>query len=269
VLAADGAYGLGSKGWQMTSAGTKVGKLVGDVVRRELLAALGKDAEAARNIGDRLARRTALVAKWRVVLRKSDGVFLPADDLARVADIVPRAEHAEVIALEDELERLEAPRIVAVLEQLVATSVRRHELAHLLDRSRPTPLPYPKLLEEVVGPDGPPAEKLFHARGELVGYLSQLIDDPITPHLTLWGVASAAFENQRTAEGRAGTVIVKGIAKLAGADVQPRADEGHRAYMSRLAEPLVRLDGATLRRHAAALWTELYDEPRPAVSDQP
>ncbi|MCW5802123.1 MAG: hypothetical protein KIT31_07030 [Deltaproteobacteria bacterium] len=267
ALARDAAFNLGTKGWQVTRTGTRMGKLAGEVVRRELLAALGADAAAAQTIAERLARRGALVAGWRVVMRKG-GLYLPADELARVADKVAPAEHAEVLAIEDELERLEAPRILAALEALVAASVRRHELAHVVDRARTPPLPYPGLLEDVAGPDlEVGTSRVFRARGELVGYLSQLIDDPITPHLTLWGAATAAFSTDGSAEASAGTVILQGLAKQLDVDVEQRPDEDRRLYLTRLAEPLAGLDGPQLRRFALALWLELYDVPHVPVSD--
>ena len=197
VMANDAPFKLGLGGFR-EGKGKQLAALAGAAVRRELTAVLGPDAATAARIATLVAERNLLVDKWsQVRFGTQHGLFISDDILARTANARGRER---VDDIEDELVRLGADRIAIALEKVVAASVRRHEAQHALDLARPEPLPYPYVLELLAGAatneDNKPKITVAFARAELIAYLSQLVNDPRTPHLTLWGVVT--FTRART-----------------------------------------------------------------------
>ena len=237
------------------------GAAAGEAVRAELAAVLGKDAPAAARIAALIAERKELLYHWKSIRQPQlVGLFLDDKQLARAEGEPGRAR---VDAIEAEMDRLGAGRIAARLEQLVAASVRRHEVQHAVDLARATELPYPAALEAIAGPlvreDGEPRRALTFARAELAAYLSQLVNDPITPHLTLWGVVTFAFKSPNGSAGRAGRVIVEGLARQLGAPG---------GGLVAAATTCAAATGDQLRAAGRALWTELYGEAVVVIADR-
>ena len=141
----------------------------------------------------------------------------------------------------------------------VTASVRRHEARHAFDNDRARPLRYPAALAVYLGPRDTDPE-VRRARAELAAYLSQIANDPVTPQLALWNVASQALQHERwgTPEAYAAVVILMGLAGRRDAVVvNGRLD---RSRLADLSVPLAGLSDAALRDAARRLWTELYGE---------
>jgi len=257
---------------------------VGELVRTEVLAALGADAAAAQQIATLLRERGQIIDDWREVmerrgwrLARTDELFLPETMTEELKGEVPRQQRDRVDAIEDELARLEAPRIAARVHQLVAATIRRHEAQHGLDDERATPLRYPTVLEEILGDrldeDGEPRRDVESARAELAAYLSQLANDPVTPRLALWNVGRFAFNKHQwgTSESYAGILIIEGLAKhlqvrSEGPVIHDRRVDARRLWI--LGAALARVGSEELRAAARALWRELYGEDLVPIVDR-
>jgi hypothetical protein len=261
VLAPDAPFKLGLGGFRERE-GKELAALAGAAVRRELVAALGAaDSAKATRIATLIAERNRLVDAWREVrFGTQHGLFISDDIMAKTTRSKSRERVDEI---EDELVRQDADRIAIALEAIVAASVRRHEAQHAVDLARAEPLRYPYPLELVAGAqfnsDGKPRITVTFARAELVAYLSQLVNDPITPHLTLWGVVTFTFGAKRTSvEANVGKVLVHGLAKHLGTET---------ADSVAAATACANASGDQLRAAARALWTELYTEQPPTIVD--
>lgn len=284
VLEPNAPYQLGDDAFA-TSEGMKLSALAGKAIRDELSAALGKDAEAAHAIAALLAERAKLVEEWREImdrkgwrLARTNNLFLPDGLIDSVEGDVTNAQRDRARAIEEELARIEAPRIASRVHQMVAATVRRHEAQHGLDDDRPEPLRYPAQLSEFLGDktedeDGEPLRYVEHGRAELSAYVSQVANDPTTTHLSLWNVARFAFDDDQvnSAEFYAGVLLLEGLARHAkipspGPAIHDRRVD--RARLLEIATPLVTMTGEQLRTAARALWKELYGEEIIAITDR-
>jgi hypothetical protein len=156
---------------------------------------------------------------------------------------------------------------VAVIKRLVTATVRRHEARHAIDMDRERPLRYPAPLRALLGPrDG----DTLRAELELAAYVSQIANDPVTPHWALWNLASHAFgARYGGAESVDAVVVLEGLARHLNVASRPvvvnkRLD---RDALARLARPIALQSDETLRAAARALWTELYGEPLLPIVD--
>ncbi|HEY5921891.1 MAG TPA: hypothetical protein VIV11_09490 [Kofleriaceae bacterium] len=158
----------------------------------------------------------------------------------------------------------------AQVARIIAGSVRRHEARHGIDNDRDTPLRYPQALAAYVPNDGKPLARRAHA--ELAGYLSQIGNEPVTPHFALWNLASLSFNRARwhSAESYVGVIVVEGLARQLGI-AQPNQvivnDQFNRPQLARLAEQLTAQSSDKLRVAARKLWIELYGEPMLPIVD--
>ena len=161
-----------------------------------------------------------------------------------------------------------------VVRRIVTASVRRHEARHGIDIDREQPLRTPAALAAYLGPGADDASRrfAFRARAELAAYTSQIGNDPITPQLALWNLASQAFNRERwgSAESYAAVVVIEGLARELGVVATQRpVSQGHldRARLVALAAPLAAQSGDKLRMAARKLWTALYGEPMLPIVD--
>lgn len=284
VLAPEAPFPFADKEYMATAEGAEVARVAGNVVRAELMRALGPDAQAAAGVAKLLAERNALLDSWRDELHRqgmrmsrTDELFLPDGLLDQLANKVPTSQRERVIAIEDEIARLEGPKIAARCHALVAATIRRHEAQHGLDDEREEMLRYPPALEELLGPaeaaPGVPRRSVERARHELSAYTSQLANDPITPQFSLWNVAQFAFSKDSwgTPESYAGVLLVEGMAKSAGV-----ASDGpvihdrviDRSRLAKLALGLQALEPAQLQAAATAAWLALFGEPIVPIIDR-
>jgi hypothetical protein len=281
VLADAVSYPLGDREWLLQEPGKALAAHVGDVVRREYKAALGRDATVVDEIAKLLTKRNDIVDEWRdhldrkhIYFVRTENLFLPPNLLDQLADVTPNYQRNRVREYEDRLAALEAPRIHAYIHDLVAATVRRHEAQHGFDYDRDTELRYPQQLQDFLGSPhdeaGNPVAIVRSARAELAAYLSQIANDPVTPHASLWHVGRQVFDRDRrgTGEYYAGIVLIEGLARQLGAP-----GDGSR-YITRerlapLAEAIAKASDDQLRTAAKALWSELYGEPVTAIVDVP
>jgi hypothetical protein len=153
--------------------------------------------------------------------------------------------------------------------QLVVQSIRHHEAQHKLDRGEALvyPLPLARILSE--RKNEPFAVR---ARYELSGYLSQIASDTWLPQLTLWSLARHAFHRggQRVEEAFVAVVVVEGLARELGIESHgPVVHNGEidRDRLAALVGPLSIKNTVELRRAAAALWAEMFEEPLTRLYD--
>ncbi len=167
---------------------------------------------------------------------------------------------------------------LARCRQIVAATVRRHEAQHGIDEDRARPLRYPSALERHLGngvdEDGEPLRWITSARLELAAYLSQLINDPSTPQLTLWNLGRFAFTErlQGTAESYAAIVVLEGLARhlrIASPGPVIHSRRIDRERLAAIAAPLAELPGDAIRTAARYLWLELYAERHVDIVDAP
>jgi len=284
ALAPDAAYPLAEDTWLATPEGKALALAIGVAVRREYSAALGADAAASTQIAKLLVERGEIIAKWRDHLERKNIVFSTTDDLFVSPDLlkaldgaVPTYQLERVEAIDGVLAELEAPRIHARVHDMVAATVRRHEAQHGFDYDRETEARYPEALASLLGPphddQGNEVAIVTSARHELSAYLSQVINDPITPHASLWHLAQQVFSRDRAGTGEfyAGVIVLEGLAKQLGLDTStPTFHRGlDRERMATLALAIAKLPDDKLRDAASALWRTLYGEAATTVVDKP
>ncbi len=279
VLAEGVSYPLGDREWLLTEPGKSLAAKVGSIVRKEYKAALGADAKAVDEIATLLGKRNDIVDEWRDhLLRKriyfvrTESLFLPPNLLDQLEDVTPNYQRRRVRELEERLAEIEAPRIHARIHDLVLATVRRHEAQHGFDYDRDTELRYPQALQDFLGSphdgDGNPVAIVRSARAELSAYLSQVANDPVTPHATLWHLGRLLFDrNERgTGEYYAGIVLFEGLARHLGVATEPTRYVT-RERLAPMASAIAGASADQLRTAAKALWTELYGEPATTILD--
>jgi hypothetical protein len=279
VLATDAPYPLAEKTWLDTVAGKALAAAAGVAVRREYTAALGTDAGAGAKIAKLLVERDGLIEEWRDHLGRKDIVFSRTEDLFVSPELlksldgaVPHYQLERVREIDDALADLDAPRIHARIHDLVAATVRRHEAQHGFDFDRPAELRYPTLLQMFLGSatarDGTPVPIVDSARHELSAYMSQIINDPVTPHAALWHLAQQVFhEPSGGGELYAGVVAILSIAKQIGIDTE--GSHFDRDRLAPIALRIAALSDTQLRDAATAAFRELFGEAPTRITDSP
>jgi hypothetical protein len=194
----------------------------GEIVRRHYAPLL--DAEVTR-VGQILARRRALVEKWRRSLDGQGVTFLVPDRL------IPEADYARELEIRitrpnlrewDELHaELLSPALVAAFARLrdrYTLSIERHEAQHRLDFSREF-VPLPPLAERLAGVEDPLdlPEGSFPAtlRNEFSAYLAQLAQGSDSPLLDLVLMIRLAT-NRATAGGAHALAAVAALLSVGG-----------------------------------------------------
>ena len=276
LLANGAAFPLFDSAWQRSELGI-LAIAAGATARRELVAALGTDADAAAKVGGLLVRRAQLLDGWRRAVEKQgrelprvEEVLLPDDFFERLAGTAPIAELLEGAAIEEALVRLDAARIAVRCHQLVAATVRRHEAQHGLDEERDEPLRTPHALADVIG-----ASRAFgeRARNELSAYTSQIANDPHTPQLALWSLAHHAFDRDQwgTPESYVAVVAIEAIAHELDPRDRPPVIHDHEIDRGRLAQLgalLAVVPAGALRVAARRAWETLFGEPLVPILDR-
>jgi hypothetical protein len=277
VLAKDAPYPLADHEYLLSKDGKELAAMVGKVVRAEYAAALGADAPRAQQIATLLVERQELIEQWRDALARrhigmvsTDELFVPDGLLEALDGLVPHYQVERVQAIEEQIAGLDAPRIASRIHELVAATVRRHEAEHGYDFDRDTELRYPQALADMLGPphddQGNPIAVVRSARAELSAYLSQIANDPVTPHAAFWHLARQAFDKERwyTGEMYAGYVVIEGLARHLAPDLTPVGRGNDR--LAPLARRIAQVPGPKLREAAQQLWTELYGEPYTTIT---
>jgi hypothetical protein len=279
VLADGVSFPIADREWLIQDPGKALAAKLGDVVRREYKAALGADAKAVDEIAKLLTKRNDIVDEWRdhlvrknIYFVRTENLFLPPDLLDNLKDVTPNYQRNRVKEIEERLAELEAPRIHARIHDLVAATTRRHEAQHGFDYDRDTEQRYPQQLVDFVGAphddQGNPNRLARSARAELSAYLSQVINDPITPHASLWDLGIQVFHRDRrgTGEYYAGIVVIEGLARHLGATVEP-SRYVTREGLAKLAMVIADAPPDKLRTAAKELWSELFGEAPTTIVD--
>lgn len=147
----------------------------------------------------------------------------------------------------------------AAVTTIVVATVRRHEARHGIDLYRAKPLRYPHQLADL-------SDGNVRASLELAAYVSQIGNDPATPQLALWNLATHGFNRDRwgSAESYAAVIVIDGLAKELGIAARtPVVINGHldRDRLASLAIELAAQPSDKLRQAARQLWITLYGEP--------
>lgn len=277
VLAKDAPYPLADHEYLLSKQGKELAAMVGQTVRTEYAAALGVDAPRAQQIATLLVERQDLIEQWRDALARrhigmvsTDELFVPDGLLDQLDGLVPHYQVERVQAIEDQIAELDAPRVASRIHELVASTVRRHEAEHGYDWDRDTELRYPQQLADMLGSphdeQGNPIPVVRSARAELSAYLSQIANDPVTPHAAFWHLARQAFDKDRwyTGEMYAGYVVIEGLARHLAPDLHPIGRGNER--LAPLARRIAQTPGPKLREAAQQLWAELYGEPYTTIT---
>jgi hypothetical protein len=230
----------------------------GDIVRRHYAPLL--DAEVTR-VGKLLARRRALVEKWRRSLTGQGVTFLVPDRL------IPEADYASELEIRitrpnlrewDELHaELLSPPLLAAFAKLrdrYTLSIERHETQHRLDFLRGF-LPLPPLAARLAGVEDPLdlPEGGFAAtlRNEFSAYLAQLGQGSDSPLLDLVLMIRLSL-NRGTAGGahsRAAVAALLSVGGELGLDAE--------AYLA----------GGLARREIAELLVRVAEKPPAAIRE--
>jgi hypothetical protein len=284
VLADKALYPLADHEWMLWDQNKATATAIGDAVRKDYVAALGLDAAKTQKLAALIVKRNDIIDEWRDKLGRKDIYFMTTDELFvptklldSLYDVVSHSQVDKVRSIDAQLAELEAPRIHARLHDLVAATVRRHEAQHGVDYDRDTELRYPQALQDQLGSphdgDGDERPLVRSARAELSAYLAQVINDPVTPHASLWHLATMVFNKNSwgTGEYYAGVVVLEGLARHLGADTTtPRYKKGFdRDRMSAFAKLIASQPADKLRDAAKALWNDLYGETATTIIDAP
>jgi hypothetical protein len=246
----------------------------GELARAEYGATPGLDAARAEKMGRLLSRRRALVEGWQkallpqqITLQMPAKLRLEGDYERSLRGMVPKAELAELSAIDDEIGEPAFLNAYALLRDVLVDSVERHEVQHRLDFAREGGLPMPNALEAYIGPaerrTGEEERFAAQARTELSAYLAELSRDLSTTRVNLTLIARFLFKRQLqgTAECYAAVVIFEGLAAELSLPVKgPVVQDGHidRGLMADLYLTLTALPPADLRAAAARLWEKLF-----------
>ncbi len=157
-----------------------------------------------------------------VLLDQVDEWIASHVDPALRGDGWPLDDPSLATAAGDAVRRELAGRDASEIHRLVIATVRRHEARHDYDADR-----------------DPPHDRVA---AEMSAYLSQIANDPVTPQLDLWNLASLA-RRMGTAESRVAVQLLPALA-----NGQP-------------IRSLAYLSDDDLRARARAVWRELYGEP--------
>lgn len=180
----------------------------------------------------------------------------PAQNVSRAFTDAVRGELAPLVGTSDR------PAARAALVDLMAMTAGRHETQHVLDGSRK----YTDLGIKALA--GITAKSFVQI--ELTAYLSQIANDPITPHLALYISLHRSFLDKRSTEAYVGVVVVEGLARqLAIPQAGPvlNGDIIDRDRLAQVASEVMRRDGTELRAAATRLYVELLGSPVVPITD--
>jgi hypothetical protein len=249
----------------------------GIIIRKHYAAAPAAITEKARSLGQLLARRRALLEKWRRALGLESGVLklprrlIPKQDYAKALYL--RVPSAELRAWEDlhaELLQRSTLRDFEEVREALARSVERHEVQHRLDYAAER-FQIPEMLAHRMGG----IETMGHhmnslpmkASLELSAYLSQMADDP-APRLAILSM-SRIFLNKysmHTPHGYAGIVALEATAEQLG--ISSRGALGRvatRPELSRLLLAVCDHKMSEVQAAAREAYRELFGEELPRV----
>ena len=242
-----------------------------ELVRREYGEG-APDPAAARRVGDLLARRKRLFARWDEALA-ARGISIEAPDSLRLAwdyrtelgDLIDADELEELGKIETALASAEVERAFAGARHTLVGTVERHEVQHRLDNSHPNPLPMPAALAAFVGKPDSDREHISHPLAELSAYLAELARDSTSIGVSLAILVQFLVDpvNWNSAECYAGLVILEELAVELGLD-RPLLVVDYEINRDAVVDLFIAITdrpGADLSASARRLWEKMFDRP--------
>ena len=257
---------------------SEVERTLGQTVRKHY-AALSSDANVM-TVGKLLARRRALVRRWRASIAEGGRLFHVPERLIPEADygteLHLRVANEELYEWDELHQDLLAPANYAAflrLREPYVSSIERHEVEHRLDfvqGFRPVPPILCKLLGLENALDAPVGGLQARASEELSAYLAQVAEASDSPVLELV-VLSTLLLDQRNAGGAywyASLALFEAVASELGID--PELVVGHgrldRERIARLVLQVTAIPPIELKQAGARAYERAFGEPVPHVT---
>lgn len=254
-------------------------KTVGLAVRKHF-AALSADPHVIE-VGTLLAKRRALVRRWRATLAEGRRQLRVPERLIPEADYstdlhlrVPNSELYEWDSLHADLMSNRNYAAFLRLREPYVLGVERHEVEHRLDFARgfrPVPAALCRILGVEDPLDAPIGSMQERVSSEFSAYLAQLAEAPDSPALELI-VLSSNLLDARSGGGvywYAALGVLTAVSSELG--LEPEQLIGHRVERERVATLLTRLiarDPKAIRAAAARAYEQAFGEPVPHAVKQ-
>lgn len=231
-------------------------------------------------VGKLLARRRALVEKWRagiaglgLALRVPERLVPEADYASDLAKRVPRSELGEWDDLHDALLRPDVLGAFVAARDRYAASVQRHEVQHRLDYARdlvPVPEPLRANLGLASALDAPEGSLAARSRDELSAYLAELARPDDSPALDLLLLARFVLDGNAGVDAYWYTSVTafQGIARELGLDPDALLGRGavRRERFAKLVLAVLDRRPDELRAAAGSFYRSAYGVPVPDVT---
>ncbi len=248
-----------------------------EILRTHFKAATPEERSDAERVGTLLAKRRALLLRWKeslsglnMTLRTPRRLVPEADYVSQLELRVPRKDLRDWEAIHDELL---SPEVLAAFERIresYARSVERHEVQHRIDYGRgrfvvPELLARRLHLEDRMGHDL--YSRPMRAATELSAYLAEIADHP-SPVLPLVAMTRLLFLDQTagSAHGFAALVAFEGTAQGLGIDTEARWGRSiPREKLARLLYDVCEQKPDAIRRAARKAYEQAFGEPLPKV----
>ncbi len=258
---------------------TDVERRAAGVLRRHYAALSGDPA--IERVGRLLARRRALVKKWRASL-SGQGLELaiperlvPERDYAKELEIrITRANLREWDEIHEELLSRDTLRGFARIRDRYTLSIERHEAQHRYDFSRGF-RPLPELVMRMVGVenplDAPEGGRAASVRDEFSSYLAQLAHAPDSPllDLVLMTRLSLSRVTMSSAHSHAAVTALLAVGRELGIAPEPYLERGMRRrdiadlFLAIVSHPVERI-----RAGALAAYQKSFGESLPTVASR-
>ena len=261
-------------GWAVELA-----KRAGQLIRRHFERVPQDQIDGVENVGRLLARRRALVKKWRAEVRGL-GLELvvperlvPENDYAvELENRVPRSNLKEWQEIHDELMSQSGYNAFLRLRNRYVWSVERHEVQHRLDYAREL-VPVPEILTKRLGVENPigveEGSLPARARDELSAYLASIAQANDSPLLELVLLARFFFDENNLGGpySYAALAAYEGIGKELGLDVDALIGTGviGRQRLTRLFYAVNERPADELRAAASRFYRSAYGQELPVV----
>ncbi len=240
------------------------------------------DAAALARMGDLIARRRAIVRKWKAELPLVGVSLVPprrlVPEVDYAAELRHRAPKATLDEWDDVHDELLRPASIATFERLrdrFARSTERHEVQHRIDYARGL-VPVPARIAERLGLDdtlaAPPGSYAARCRDETSAYLAQVAEEEGSPALTLLLLSRFLFDRHEwgTAYSCASLAVFDMLSPALGV---PGAEgplvRGGGVLREELARRVIDITGRRaedIRDAARKTWEEAYAATLPKVT---
>jgi hypothetical protein len=264
---------------QAPSWALELSKRAGQMIRRHFESVPPEQIDGVEKVGRLLARRRALVKKWRAEVRglglelTVPERLVPESDYALELDNrVPRANLLEWQEIHEALMSQDGYDAFLRLRNRYVWSVERHEVQHRLDYAREL-VPVPEILAKRLGVENPigveegtlPAR----ARDELSAYLASIAQANDSPLLELVLLARFFFDetNLGGPYSYAALAAYEGIGRELGLDVDVLIGSGiiGRERLTRLFYAVTERSSDEIRAAASRFYQSAYGQKLPIV----